>query len=299
MLNVLLIIVLILPAIVILFLIVRLVSYMRNKNQGKTFLLPHIEKAQVKFSPLTNDESEINLNLLVKNHLPFRITAHSMQFGVYIDDEELVGSTYKKTTSLKAFGLSRVELPVVLYRADYDALVARKDEKKIESVTYQLKMSFFTYLFFKEKIKLEFTQKSPLFHFPKLTTEYRNIDSISFSRTTIIILVSIQNDNIFPLRYPELSYMFSIDDQEWSEGKIPGITEIKAHETTEFQIPVELAYKEVAKTLFEILKRSDKMKYTLKVNFNIESDINLISNARIMMEHKGSVKSLVMKSKVE
>lgn len=290
---------LILPAIVIVFLIARLVDYVKNKNQGKTFLLPHIENAQVKFSSLTDDESEINLNLLVKNHLPFRITAHSMKFGIYIDGEELVGSTYKKTTSLKAFGLSRVELPVVLYRSDYDALVTKKDEKKIDSVTYQLKMSFFTYLFFKEKINLEFTQKSPLFHFPKMTTKYRKIDSVSFSRTTISILVSIRNDNIFPLRYPELSYMFSIDGHEWSEGKIPGITEMKARETTEFQIPVELAYKEVAKTLFEILKRSEKMKYTLRMNFNIESDINLISNARIMMETKASVKSLVMKSKVE
>jgi LEA14-like dessication related protein len=133
----------------------------------------------------------------------------------------------------------------------------------------------------------------PLIYIPELTTKNIEVDSLNFSRAAILLNVSIKNQNVFSIKAKNIAYKFAIEDHEWIEGVVPGVTDIKEQSVTELQIPVRVSFKEVSKTLFDLLKKGKNVKYKLDVRFRIDSDNHSVMNSKVILKSSGSVKSLM------
>ncbi len=284
-------------AIIAAFFIWRYVNYVRDKDPDKTFLVPRLELSLIEISSLTSEKTEMTAKMIIKNQMPLSFTADSMQYRIFINDAEVMKSRYKKSITLKSDDSSLISLPITIFNHDLISVLKSNERKNIDSVEYRLEASFYTDIVFRKKINVDIKRLLPMIYIPVAKAEHIKIDSLNFSRAAIQLLVSIKNKNGFPMKSKNIAYEFSIEGNKWIKGIIPGITDIKEKSVTELQIPVRISLKEVSKTLFDLLKKGSNVNYKLRLACRIESENNMVRNAKVILENSGSVNSLMKDAK--
>ena len=280
-------------AIIAIFFTWRYIGYVRDKDANKTFLLPRLEFSMIEINSLTKEKTKMTSKLLIKNQLPFSFTIDSLQYGFFIEGNEVMKDTYKKSLVLKGNDSSWITMPVTIYNQELIAILKKSKEKKLDSVEYRMQASFYSDIPFRKKFNIDIKRMLPLIFIPEVNIEHIKIDSLNFSRAVIQLSTKIKNPNVFSLKAKNITYEFSIEDNEWVKGTIPGLTDIKATNETELKIPVKLSFKEVTKTLYDLLRKGKNVNYKLHLILQIESDINMVKNSKVILESSGSVKSIL------
>jgi LEA14-like dessication related protein len=275
------------------FFIWRFVGYKRDKSAYKTFLLPRVELSIVEITSLTAEKTEMTVKVNLKNHLPFSFTADSLQYNIFINGVEVIKSHHKKTITLESNDTSWISLPITIQNHHLKKILKASERKNIDSVEYRLHASFFTNIVFRRKFDVDVSRLLPLIYIPELTSKHIQVDSLNFSRAAIQLNVSIKNQNVFSIKAKNIAYRFAIEDHEWIEGVIPGVTDIKEQSVTELQVPLRVSFKEVSKTLFDLLKKGKNVKYKLDLRFRIDAEYPSVMNSKVILKSSGSVKSLM------
>lgn len=286
-------------AIITSFLIWRSWGYVRDKDPNKTFLLPRLELSQVDITSLTSEKTEMTVKVLIKNQIPLSFTADSLQYRIFINDREVMKDHYKKSITLKSNDISRISLPITIFNHDLISVLKANERENIDSVEYSFRVSFFTDILFKKQFDVDVKKNLPLIHIPEVKSGHIEISSLNFSGVVFQFIVSIKNQNVFSLKSKNIAYELSIEDNKLIKGIIPGLTDIHAKSVTDLTIPITISFKEVGKTLFDLLKKGNNVGYKLHLIFRIESENNMIKNSKVILESEGSVKSLmkVLKNK--
>ena len=280
-------------AIIASFFIWRYWSYMRDKDPNKTFLLPRLELSQLEITSLTSQKTEMMVKVDIKNQLPLSFTIDSLQYRIFINDTEILKDHYKKSISLKGNASSLISLPITIFIDSLSSVLKANERENADSVEFHFHGSCFTDIFFKKKFNVDIKRLIPRFYIPEVHAEHFEIDSLNFSRASVQLLVSINNKNVFPFKADNITYEVSIEDNQWIKGSISGFTDIKAKSITNLTIPITISFKEVSKTLWDLLTKGNTVRYKLHFNFRIESDNNMIMNSKVILESEGSVKSLM------
>jgi len=280
-------------AIIASFLIWRSWSYVRDKDPNKTFLLPRLELSQVDITSLTSEKTEMTVKVLIKNQIPLSFTADSLQYRIFINNREVMKDHYKKSITLKSNHISRISLPITIFNHDLISVLKANEQENIDSVEYHFRVSFYTDILFKKQFDVDIKRFLPLVHIPEVKAGHIEISSLNFSGAVFQLLVSIKNQNVFSLKSKNIAYELSIEDNKLIKGIIPGLTDIHAKSVTELTIPITISFKEVNKTLFDLLKKGNNVGYKLHLTFRIESENNMMKNSKVLLESEGSVKSLM------
>lgn len=275
------------------FFIWRFVGYKRDTSPHKTFLLPRVELSVVEITSLTAEKTEMTVKVILKNQLPIGFTADSVQYSTFINGVEVIKSHHKKTIALESNDTSWISLPLTIENNHFTSILKASERKDIDSVEYRLHATFFTDIVFKKKFDVDIKRLLPLIYIPELLSKHIQVDSLNFSRAAILLNVAVKNQNVFPIKAKNIAYKFAIEDHEWIEGVIPGVTDIKEQSVTELQIPIRVSFKEVSKTLFELLKKGKNVKYKLDLTFRIDSESHSVMNSKVILKSSGSVKSLM------
>jgi LEA14-like dessication related protein len=280
-------------AIIASFLIWRSWSYVRDKDPNKTFLLPRLELSQLEITSLTSQKTEMILKVDIKNQLPLSFTIDSLQYRILINDTVILKNRYKKSISLKRNAGNRISLPITIFNDSISSAPGANEPENADSVEFHFQGSFFTRIIFKKQFNVDIKRLVPRIYIPEVNAEHFEIDSLNFSRAVVHLLVSINNKNVFPFKADSIAYELSIEDNQWIKGIIPGFTDIQAKSVTDLIIPITISFKEVTKTLFDLLTKGNKVSYKLHLTFRIESDNNMVMNSKVILESEGTVKSLM------
>lgn len=275
------------------FFIWRLVGYKQDKSPHKTFLLPRVELSVVEITSLTAEKTEMTVKVLLKNQLPISFTADSLQYSIFINGVEVIKNQHKKTITLVSNDTSWISLPLTIQNRQIKSILKASERKNIDSVEYRLHATFFTNIVFKKKFDIDVKRLLPLIYIPELTSKHVQVDSLNFKRAAVNLNVSIKNQNVFSIKAKNIAYKFAIEDHEWIEGVIPGVTDIKEQSVTELHIPVRVSFKEVGKTLFDLLKKGKNVKYKLHLTFRVDSEKHSIKSSKVILVSSGSIKSLM------
>jgi len=201
-------------AIIASFFIWRSLSYVRDKDPDKTFLVPKIELSQIEITSLTSKKTELNVKVDIKNQLPLSFTIDSLQYRILINKTEILKDHYKKSISLKKNGSSQVSLPMTIFNKSISTVMKTNERKNVDSVELHFHGSFFTHVFLKKQFNIDIKKLIPRFYIPESKAEHFEIDSLNFSRAVVKLLVSINNKNVFPLKSKNIAYELSIEDNK-------------------------------------------------------------------------------------
>ena len=280
-------------AIIASFFIWHYTKYLRNPDSDRTFLLPQLVMSQVEINSLTAEETDLTAKILIKNQMPFSFTADSLQYKVFISNIEVMKSHYKKSIKIKGNDSSQISLPITIFNHDLTSILKANMIKHIDSVEYRLQTTFYTDIVFRKKFTVDIKRLLPLIQILEVKAEHIKIDSLNFSRAAIRLFLSLNNQNVYPMKAKHIAYELSIEGNELIRGVIPGLTEIKPKSVTELQIPIRISFKEAGKALFNLLKKGNNVNYKLRINFRMESENKILKNSQVILESSGSVKSLI------
>jgi LEA14-like dessication related protein len=280
-------------AIIASFFIWRYWGYVRDKDPNKTFLLPRLELSELEITSLTSKKTEMNVKVDIKNQIPLSFIVDSLQYRIFINGSEILKDHYKKSISLKRNASSLISLPITIFNDSISSVLKANERENLDSVEFHFQGSFFTQFFIKKQFNVDIKKIIPRFYIPEVSAEHFEIDSLNFSRAVVQLLVSINNKNVFPFKVESLAYEVSIEDNQWIKGTISGFTDIQAKSVTDLTIPITISFKEVSKTLWDLLTKGNEVRYKLHLTFRIESDSNMIKNSKVILESEGSVKSLM------
>jgi LEA14-like dessication related protein len=275
------------------FIIWRFWSYVSDKDPNKTFLLPQLELSELQITLLDSQKTEMVVKVDIKNQLPLSFTLDSLQYRISINGTEILKNSYKKSFTLKRNASSLISFPMTIFNDSVSSIMKPNEPENIDSVEFHFLGSFFTRIILKKKFNVDIKRLVQKIYIPELKTEHLEIDSINFSRAVVQLLVSINNKNVFPFRAENIAYEVSLEDNQWIKGIIPGFIDIQAKSVKDLTIPITITFKEVTKTLFDLLTKGNKVRYNLHLTFRIESDNNLIRNSKIILEREGPVESLM------
>jgi LEA14-like dessication related protein len=280
-------------AIIAAFFVWRYRGYARDKDPAKTFLLPGVKLLDVNITSLTSRKTEMTVKVLIKNEMPVSFTADSLQYQVFINATEVMRDHYKKSITVKSNGSSWISLPITVFTHDLISVLKNNEKENIDSAEYLFKISFFSNILFKVHFHKEFRRFLPLVHIPEVKAEHIEIRSLKFSGAILDVKLSVKNQNVFPLMVKNIAYEFFIEGNEWVKGTIPGVTDIQPKSIAELTLPITLSFKEVRRTLFDLLKKGEKVNYKLHLTVTLDSDKSKLKNTRVVLESEGSVKSLM------
>jgi LEA14-like dessication related protein len=280
-------------AIIASFFIWRSWSYVRDKDPNKTFLLPRLELSQLEITSLTSQKTEMIVKVDIKNQLPLSFTIDSLQYRILINDTVILKNRYKESISLKRNASNRISLPITIFNDSISSAPGSNEPENADSVEFHFQGSFFTRIIFKKQFNVDIKRLVPRIYIPEVNAEHFEIDSLNFSRAVVQLLVSINNKNVFPFKADSIAYELSIEDNQWIKGIIPGLIDIQAKSVTDLIIPITISFKEVTKTLFDLLTKGNKVRYKLHLTFRIESENNMVMNSKVILESEGTVKSLM------
>lgn len=280
-------------AIIASFFIWRYWIYVHDKDPNKTFLLPRLELSELEITSLTSHKTEMMVKADIKNQLPLSFTIDSLQYRIFINDTEILKDHYKKSISLKRNASSLISFPITIFIDSLSSVLKANELENADSVEFHFQGSFFTHIFFKKQFNVDIKRLIPRIYIPEVNVEHFEIDSLNFSRAVVQLLVSVNNKNVFPFKADSIAYEVSIEDNQWIKGIIPGFTDIQAKSVNNLIIPITISFKEVSKTLWDLLTKGNKMHYKLHLTFRIESDNNMIDKSKVILGSEGSVKSLM------
>ncbi|MGC1392209.1 MAG: LEA type 2 family protein [Bacteroidales bacterium] len=280
-------------AIIFSFFIWRYWSYVSDKDPNKTFLLPRLELSELEITSLTSQKTEMLVKVDIKNQLPLSFTFDSLQYRIFINDTEILKDHYKKSISLKRNASSLISLPITIFNDSLSSVMKTNERENVDSVEFHFQGSFFTHIFFKKHFNVDIKRLIPRIYIPEVKAEHFGIDSLNFSRAVVQLLVSINNKNVFSYKADSIIYEVSIEDNQWIKGSISGFTDIHAKSVNNLTIPITISFKEVSKTLWDLVTKGNKVRYKLHLTIRIESDNKMIMNSKVILESEGSVKSLM------
>lgn len=271
----------------------RTVTFLLDDNPNKTFLLPQVESLRVKVVSLSSTQSEAMLHISLRNHLPFALKGKKVKYSIFLGGKELIGGEHKKSIRLGVGGNNHVNLPITIYKENFLEVTSKLDRQQKDSAVYHLNFSIETNFFGERIIEYDVSSLLPVYHFPEMETKFLEIDSVRWKKTVIKLLVAIENKNVFALRAKDFSYRFTIDEYEWVEGHVPRDIVLEAKSVTELEIPVDIPYGELSKTLLELLFKGDDLKYILELHFTLKSSKFFVDNTKVILINSGSVNKLI------
>jgi len=268
------------------------INYLQDKNPEKTFLKPYVAALQAEVASLNQEKSDLTLKLNLINHLPISINGKNLHCKLLLDGEEIINNGSDQSFNLKGGDSTWVTIPMVILAEDYKTLLHKNELKNIDSVLYVLQISFNSNLFFSKEFKLEYKKLLPLFHFPDIQARILQIQAINLKRAKLGMVVTLKNNNLFPLRIKNVDYKFSIENHQWMSGKIPGLTVVKPKESKQFILPVNVRFFKDSRALFRYLAYRKSLNYKLDLHLTFDSKDGILSNSKLIYHTSGTVKSL-------
>jgi LEA14-like dessication related protein len=271
----------------------RYIKYLHDPDPYKTFLIPRLALSQVEIASVTTEKTELKAKIVIKNQMPLPFVIDSIRFVFSIDSDVVAKSLYNKIITLRGNDSSSIELPITIFNQVIGTGAKTHTLNQIDSVVYRFQGTIYTNIPLIKQFNIDIKKLSPRFRIPDIQAGHIIVDTLNFTTALIQIPLAITNANAFSLKAKNIAFEFTIDGKNWLKGLVPGMTDIRAANVTELQIPVRISIKETIRTLFRLLKHGNSVQYTIRLICTIESEHPMVKNSKVRFENTGSVKALL------
>lgn len=229
----------------------------RSDKEIADYVVPKIAFRQMQLTNLTPERADVKMRMIIDNPAPIGFKIDSLFYVVFIADQEVARTTYPDTLRLKAKDSTELTLPLTLYYDKLKDVTDRLANQGQDSVLYRINATIFstTKLIPKDKFNLKVEKKLPLITVPDVKITNIKVNDLKLKGATMQVEAAVRNRNVFPISFKDLAYSVQIEDNEAVEGNKPGIVKIPANGSASFTIPVQLTFKEMGKTVLDVIRK--------------------------------------------
>jgi len=269
-------------------------KFKQSDKEVADYIVPKLSFQQMQLTNLTPERADVKMRMIIDNPAPIGFKIDSLFYVVSIADQEVARTTYPDTLRLKAKDSTELTLPLTLYYDKLKDVTDRLANQGQDSVMYRVNATIFstTKLIPKDKFNLKVEKKLPLVTVPDVKITNIKVNALKLKGATMEVEAAVRNRNVFPISFKDLAYNVQIEDNEAVEGNKPGIVKIPAKGSASFTIPVELTFKEMGKTVLDIIREGKDVNYNVKLKTELTSESDIIKNSQINLNTTGKLKTI-------
>lgn len=262
--------------------------YLQNNDPDKSFFTPELKFAHLVIYEWNSQEMKMNAELTMKNKLPFRFKADSVEFTLTVSGVEVARNIKKLSINLAPDDSSSFDLPVVIKLAELQKLEKESADKQ-DSVPYRLEATFYSKILTTKKRKYVKEKMLPLFHLLDIKIGHLKLGTLKRHDTNVDLSLTIHNKNVFPVQIKNLDYDLYLDEKFIGKGNIPRKITFGAGKTAHIQFPLKVSYDNLWDTVKTLLKQKKKTGFHLKVSFDLMQGKHFSKSSRIVVDRKGKL----------
>ena len=278
-------------------------KFKQSDKEVADYIVPKLSFQQMQLTNLTPERADVKMRMIIDNPAPVGFKIDSLFYIISIAGQEVARTTYPDTLRLKAKDSTELTLPLTLYYDKLKDVTDRLANQGQDSVLYRVNATIFstTKLIPKDKFNLKVDKKLPLVTVPDVKITNIKVNNLKLKGATMEVEAAVRNRNVFPISFKDLAYSVQIEDNEAVEGNKPGVVKIPAKGSSSFTIPVQLTFKEMGKTVVDIIREGKDVNYNVKLKTELTSESDIIKNSRINLNTTGKLKTITdaVKEKVQ
>jgi len=260
-------------------LIILLSGCASGENAPIVFSEPEITVQSLEISDLSFDKVGITAVIEVYNPSPFNLAFSGLRYSVESEGRQfLSGNIGKSGTSqnrsvpvqLTAKNRTELSIPLIVETKALINLLSADDSRSV--IPYTLAVDLTTVVPVISRtitVSAERTGELPLPRIPKIGVQEVVISDFGNQKITFDIVFSLENPNIFGLSVGELAYLFSVNDEPWTEGGFGRTFLLPPGKEELIRLPMEFSYLTAGRTIVNILVAEKRLEYFLEGSVNI------------------------------
>ena len=266
----------------------------RTTDAGASFLAPRVRMAQLQVQRLDPEATKLLVGLVIDQPAPIRITVDSVEYALFIGEQELVRSTYAKTITLPARDSVSIELPITVRTQKLFQVLKELEQAGVDSVEYALEASFFVPVaFWREKpFQVRMGQRLPSIRLPKVAMRHLVVSRFGFGKSDLTIDVVLFNPNnvAFSLRGTEITAQ--LEGKEVLRATHGAEVQVPARDTVVLTLPMRAAPGRMIEGIFDLLVNPSRTPYSYQMEFILSTDQPSLNNSRISLVGDGMLDDL-------
>ncbi|MES2386687.1 MAG: LEA type 2 family protein [Bacteroidota bacterium] len=272
--------------------------HMKN-SEYEAFALPKLRVARFQITNLTADETNLTVNLMVRNGIPGTFTADSLRYKIYTEGKEIARDQYPKSITLTSGDSVMINVPLKIKNRKLIHALKKMEMQGVDSVWYKMEGSAVVDLPIIDKKKFTYTDsvRGPALYIPTIEIEKIKIRKLDLKGASLDVQVRMENPNAFPIDGRNTTYLIKVDDEKWADGTIKGDLHIPAHGHKTFDQPVELNFKAMRKTVGDMIRNHKELNYYFETSGGIISKNRMIEGSKFKLTASGKVKALIEAAK--
>jgi LEA14-like dessication related protein len=259
------------------------------------YVVPELQLTNMHVTNLTANKAEMNLGMAIDNPSPVGIRIDSLQYVIYMDDNEVARTTYPDSLRIEASDSTAFSLPLTLYFDKLDSVLDSLEQQGQDSANYRVDATIYADMpvIPKGELDLNIEKRLPLIWPPEIQVADIGVEDVGLSGATLKADIVVTNKNDFDLGFRNMNYAVQLEDNEAVEGNKPGTVHIPADSSTTISIPAEIDFKGMGKNLIDLIRKGDDVRYNFDMNTEMVSDSELLDDGDIQMSSSGKLKSAI------
>jgi len=282
--------------VILIIVVIGVIKWLRFRDDQKypTVFEPRLEFGIVNIHEIDKDKIQLDASMMMTNPLPVGINLDSMEYVVYINQKEVIKSTYPKPFHLKGTDSTMVHFPVTIKTKVLGDILNTLENKNIDSADYTVEGRIFLSLpILKDKFhRFTITRRLPAMRIPEVALTKIQVKKFGLKHSKLMINAKINNPNVFTVNLKKLKYQVYMDDDSLADGMIDTLISLRAKEEVPVTIPVDLSLKEAAEAGWDLIFNSEKTRYRFTMQTTVGSEYNMLKNSKLRVESEGSLKEI-------
>lgn len=267
---------------------------LQNPSKGiKDFIIPQLNFSGITVNEISPDKAQLTLHVHMTNPSPIGISIDSLDYVIFIDSTEVVKSTYTDSLDIGR-GKTSFSLPLTIFYHKLTHVIDAHDQIGLDSANYTIiaKAHMHNRLLPINNFDLEIEKKLPLIQMPEINISSVKVGDIGLSETTLDLTIHIKNPNVFSFALKNVDFQLQLSDNEVLKGKYDGVINLPPKGSEEFTSVITLSLSDATKSLFELIRKGEDLKFSFDMTSTMDSESELIEAGKMRLKVQGNIKDL-------
>ena len=250
---------------------------------------PRISIADQRITSLDFERVSMAFGIKVDNPNPIGIQLAGLDYDLKLGGHSFLTGSEEKQMSLRANGVSRIELPLSLGFAEINEAISTLKGK--EEVPYELTTGLMIEVPLLGKLRYPVTSRGivPVPQLPKVSLKTLRVDSMNLLGATLALDIEVDNPNAFSLGLDRLNYNLMVNGKRWASGNRNSLGTIKQKQNNVITLPLSLNFMELGSGLYTALSSGKEVNYSLSGKLDASSSNKLLGSFAMPFETDGRV----------
>jgi len=188
------------------------------KTVKTAFKEPVISLLSVETSDININYAQLLCKIQIRNPNAFEIPFPQTDWELFIKEKSYKTGTVKTDGKIKAKSSIFMDVPVKIEYLDFFKTFSQLIGSKQASYKIAMTVKFSAPDFGEKVWQFDKTGELPLLQIPLISAPVMAIESVSFSKTEILVTVNVENPNVFEIPSPKFSYNYQLNKKSFIWG---------------------------------------------------------------------------------